>query len=243
MKVPAITGIIQRRILLNFCADPHYVQSLLPENFSVKTYRGNAIVGICLIRLSDIRPKHIPLPFGISSENGAHRIAVEWMDNGIKKSGVYIPRRDSSSRINNLVGGRLFPGIHHLAKFTVQESQGNYHVSFTSSDDTFVSVDVRKAEYLNSSSVFENIENASSFFECGAIGYSPAVKGFDGIELKTKQWLVEPLEVLSYRSSFFENKSIFPEGSIKLDNALLMTNTAHEWHSVKKMNASLQAGL
>ena len=57
---------------------------------------------------------------GVSSENGAHRIAVEWDENEQLQEGVFIPRRDTSLRLNTLVGGRLFPGRHYLAKFNVK---------------------------------------------------------------------------------------------------------------------------
>lgn len=51
----------------------------------------------------------------IHSENAAHRIAVEWDFEGKTFEDVYIPRRDTNSFFNTLVGGRLFPGIHHRA--------------------------------------------------------------------------------------------------------------------------------
>ena len=38
--------------------------------------------------------------------------------------------------------------------------------------------------------------------------------------------------VTSVKSSFFENENVFPKGSVKFDNALLMTQINHEWHSV-----------
>ncbi|MGN7786676.1 hypothetical protein ACTJIJ_19230 [Niabella sp. 22666] len=37
------------------------------------------------------------------------------------------------------------------------------------------------------------------------------------------------MDVLNVKSSFFENKDIFPEGSVAFDNALLMTQVEHEW--------------
>jgi hypothetical protein len=80
---------------------------------------------------------------GLSSENGAHRIAVEWDDNGEVRQGVYIPRRDTSSIINNLVGGRIFPGEHCLAKFNVEEVDGNYAISFKSSDNTSIAIEAK----------------------------------------------------------------------------------------------------
>ncbi len=32
---------------------------------------------------------------------------------------------------------------------------------------------------------------------------------------------------------FFDNENDFPKGSVQFDNALLMTNVEHEWHSVE----------
>src|SRR6187431_165340 len=121
MRIPTIQGIIDRRVLINFTVDPDIIQKIIPQPFRPKNYKGKAIVGICLIRLKHIRPKGLPNFIGISSENGAHRIAVEWSENGETKEGVYIPRRDTSSYLNSLAGGRIFPGRHFHAKFDVKE--------------------------------------------------------------------------------------------------------------------------
>src|SRR4051812_29735442 len=140
----AIHGFLDRRILINFIADPDVVRAIIPSPFKPKIYKGKAIVGICLIRLKNIKPKGLPNFAGVSSENGAHRIAVEWNENGKIKEGVFIPRRDTSLRLNTIIGGRLFPGKHYLAKFNVQESNGNYHIDFVSSDKTKISIDARE---------------------------------------------------------------------------------------------------
>jgi hypothetical protein len=234
MKMPTIQGVIDRRMLINFTADPAIVQGLLPDPFRPKIYKGKAIVGICLIRLKNIRPKGFPAITGIGSENAAHRIAVEWTENGKTREGVYIPRRDSSSILNKLAGGRIFPGKHFLAKFDVREADGHYHIAFKSSDNTSISVDAEKTSDLEKGSIFETLNNASAFFEKGATGFSPKKNQLEGITLHTFNWLVEPLHVTAVYSSFFQNKNIFPEGSIKFDNALLMTEVKHEWHTVGK---------
>lgn len=232
MKLPTIHGFIDRRILINFTADPKDAEKIIPSPFRPKLYKNKAIVGICLIRLKDIKPKGFPDFVGVSSENGAHRIAVEWDDDGQIKEGVFIPRRDTSLRLNTIVGGRIFPGKHHLAKFNVIESGENYHIDFTSSDDTQISIDAMQAKTFDSNSIFETLENVSDFFERGAVGYSPNGKKFDGLKLETYQWEVKPLQVSKVKSTFFENESIFPKGSVKFDNALLMTKVEHEWHRV-----------
>jgi hypothetical protein len=199
--------------------------------------KGKAIVGICLIRLKNIRPKGIPFNIGISSENGAHRIAVEWTEAGEVKEGVYVPRRDTSSKLNSLAGGRVFPGVHHFADFKVNEHNGLYNIEFESEDGTYLKISAENTNEWSNKSVFDSQDCASDFFRQGSIGYSPNKIGgtFDGLELKTKKWEVSPLTVSKVKSSFFENDSIFPEGTITFDNALLMRGIDHEWNSKNKI--------
>jgi hypothetical protein len=232
MKIPTIHGLIDRRILVNFTADPNVVRQIIPSPFRPKIYKDKAIVGICLIRLKDIKPKGLPDFIGVSSENGAHRIAVEWDEDGQVKEGVYIPRRDTSLRLNTILGGRLFPGKHYLAKFNVVEADNNYHIDFISSDNTTISIDAKETERFDPNSIFKTLENVSDFFEKGSVGYSPNNDKFDGLKLQTYKWAVRPLEVSNVKSSFFEDEQLFPKGSIKFDNALLMTKIEHEWHSM-----------
>jgi len=59
---------------------------------------------------SEIKRNQTQRTTRISSENGAHRIAVEWEENGTLKEGAYIPRRDTSSTLNSLAGVTIFPG-------------------------------------------------------------------------------------------------------------------------------------
>jgi len=233
MILPTIHGYIDRRILINFTAEPDVIRKIIPEPFTPKIYKGKAIVGICLIRLRNIKPKGFPDFIGVSSENGAHRIAVEWEEEGEIKGGVYIPRRDTSLRLNTLVGGRVFPGKHYLAKFNVKEGDGNYHIDFTSSDNTNISIDAKEAGRFDPNSIFESLENVSEFFEKGAVGYSPNKNRYEGLMLQTYTWQVHPLEVKKLHSSFFENEAVFPKGSVKFDNALLMKQVEHEWKSMK----------
>ncbi|WP_293917606.1 MULTISPECIES: DUF2071 domain-containing protein [unclassified Sphingobacterium] len=232
MKIPVIHGYIERRLLINYTADPEIISGILPTPFRPKLYKGKAIVGICLIRLKHIKPKGLPDILGIGSENAAHRIAVEWDEGDIIKEGVYIPRRDTSSRINSIAGGRIFPGKHHLATFEVKENRHAYHIDILSSDQTSVSISAEVASAFTKESIFGTLDEVADFFEKGCDGYSPNGKGFDGLRLHTYQWKVTPLTVGQVSSSFFENQSIFPENSIRFDNAILMENIEHEWHSL-----------
>ena len=50
MRIPAMRGIIDRRILANFHIDPDVMACNLPAPFRPKLANGYAIGGICLIR-------------------------------------------------------------------------------------------------------------------------------------------------------------------------------------------------
>ncbi len=233
MKLPIIRGVIDRRILVNYQVDPDVLASLLPTPFRPRLVHGVGMAGICLIRLKHLRPTFLPGWLGISSENGAHRTAVEWEDQGVIHQGVYVRRRDTNSQFNALTGGRLFPGYHHHAHFSVAEKTDDYRVSFKSNDgETSMLVAGRPTDKLPAACVFRTLTEASEFFEAGALGYSdtPDPSRFQGLELRCRNWKVDPLEVIELRSSFFDDTSIFPPGSIKFDCALLMRNIEHEWH-------------
>lgn len=231
MKIPTITGVIDRRILVNFTVDMDVAKAIVPAPFTPKIIDGKAIAGICLIRLKDVRPKGLPAFVGVGSENGAHRFAVEWQEDGQTREGVYIPRRDTSSLFNTLTGGRIFPGKHRRAQFHVDEEDDNYHVDFESSDGTMISIDAKLTDTFNPRSVFKDLATASDFFKAGATGYSPNGNKYEGLHLHTDQWEVKALEVSQVKSSYFEDESVFPKGSVQFDNALLMTNVQHDWSS------------
>lgn len=234
MKIPTITGVIRRRVLLNYRVDADLVRSILPGSFRPQRVNGYAIAGICLIRLEVVRPKGVPAIVGISSENSAHRIGVEWDDHGETKYGVYVPRRDTDNRLNALAGGRVFPGAHHLSDFDVSDENGRIRMKIQAKDygDPLVEFTASESTEFPSDSVFASLDESSAFFEAGCVGYSPKPKSdqLDGLLLKTLNWKVSALAVESIRSAYFDDRSIFPEGSIEFDHALLMRDIDHEWH-------------
>jgi hypothetical protein len=233
MKVSNIIGVIRRRILVNYRIAPALVQSMLPPPFRPKLHGEFAIAGICLIRLEQVRPKGVPAFLGANSENAAHRVAVVWEDEqGQPQEGVYISRRDSDSRLNQLAGGRIFPGEHHAAVFNVKDDGDRIDFNMISKDnEASVLIRGRMARQLPSQSGFKNVEAASNFFEPGSLGYSATQKGdrLEGLRLKTLTWKIAPMEVGQLSSSFFGDEKRFAPGSIAFDCALVMRDIEHEW--------------
>jgi hypothetical protein len=232
MERPPIDGIIDRRLLVNYRVDPDVAATLLPSPFRPQVVNGYAVAGICLLRMTELRPRPLPRFLGLRSENAAHRIAVEWEDDNGVHCGVYIPRRDSASIANVIVGGRVYPGVHHRASFDVHESDQTVAVHLASSDgSTEVDVEVEVSDRLPASDLFADVDEASRFFERGSIGYSATAdpRRFDGLELRTDAWSVVPVRVLRARSSFFDDETRIPNGSAALDCALLMRRVPVRW--------------
>ena len=245
LKLPVITGLIRRRLLVNYRVDPAALESILPSRFRPKLHDGHAIAGICLIRLEGIRPRLFPAWAGITSENAAHRIAVRWTDaDGSEKEGVFIPRRDTGSLPNHLAGGRIFPGEHHLADFDITDRDGRIDLSIQSRDQSMrIRLAAREAAGFSNNSCFRSLEESSAFFEPGSVGFSVTRDccRLDGIRLETHRWKVGSLSVERVESSFFDDPATFPPGSAVFDHALIMRDIPHDWHEVGAMTLPAQA--
>jgi hypothetical protein len=238
MSPPHLASVIERRLLVNYRVDPEVAAALLPSLLRPQRLGGWAVAGICLIRLGQVRPRRFPGVVGVRSENAAHRIAVEWDGPAGVETGVYIPRRDSGSALNVMVGGRLFPGMHHRARFDVREAGQDLHVAYASRDgSTRVSVDVSTVEHFHGSQLFADLEAASEFFRHGSMGLSPRRDGpgLDGLRLGTDSWQVAPVEARAVRSTFFDDRGRFPQGSATFDCALLMREIAAMWSPARSV--------
>ena len=234
MRLPTIHGVIRRRLLVNFRVDAEVMGRFLPLPFRPKLHRGYAIAGICLIKLEQIRPGWLPPICGISSENAAHRIAVLWDEpSGESREGVFIPRRDTGSWLNYFAGGRIFPGEQNLSAFTVTDDGSRISMSIRARDG-HMSINLRahESDSLPNTSCFKALAESSAFFEGGSVGYSVTRNccRLDGIRLQADSWKVRPLAVDRVESSFFDDRSLFPAGSVTFDHALIMRDITHRWH-------------
>ena len=234
MRHPRLAAVVERRLLINYRADPGVVAPLLPDGLRPQLVGDAAVVGVCFMRLGRLRPLGWPSAFSLRSESAAHRIAVEWdLAEGTRR-GVYIPRRDSSALLSVAAGGRLFPGVHHRADFAVAETDDSFRIAFTARDGSASAAVAATMSSTLGGRLFCGADDASAFFQGGAVGFSPtrAGCGLEGVELRTDRWAIEPVTVDQAESSFFADQERFPRGSVELDRGLVMRQVPVTWAPV-----------
>jgi hypothetical protein len=122
--------------------------------------------------------------------------------------------------------------VHHRAAFDVAEHLGNYAIDVRGArGHPLVSVRAHEASALPSDSVFDRVEAASDFFRRDSVGYSATSSpgAYDGIELESFEWKLDPLAVDHVYSAFFSDLARFPAGSVTFDSALSMRRTRARW--------------
>ncbi|MER8041446.1 DUF2071 domain-containing protein [Streptomyces sp. NPDC094032] len=238
MRPPRLASVIERRLLVNYRVAPDAVAPLLPAPLRPQLVRGHAVAGICLLRLGAVRPAWAPAAVGLTSENAAHRIAVEWDGPDGVETGVYIPRRDTASLVNRWAGGRVFPGEHGHADFEVRETPDTLRVAYATRDGlTAVDVTARVTDRLEGSELFADLAEASAFFRAGSKGWSATRSGrsLDGMRLHTDAWHIEAGHVTSARSTYFDDPGRFPAGTATLDSVLVMRDVPVHWRALPDM--------
>ena len=128
----------------------------------------------------------------------------------------------------------MFPGIFNRSTFTSNDTLESLSLQITRPDG---SKQIHFAGHLTNkilaTSLFSSLDEAANFFSLGATGYSATwdPDHFHGMELYCLKWSIEPLAIEHASSAFYDDRNIFPAGTVELDSALVMRNIPHEWHS------------
>lgn len=225
MRLPRLDGTIVRRLLVNFWADPGVVRRVVPAPLEVATRNGCAVLGICLMRLEQLRVQGMPAAEGIAAETMAHRIAIRYPSAQGMKDGVFVWRRDTDCGLLAQLGGLLFPADFRRAEFEVKKGvTGMSLEARTEGGDADVLLLARYTTRWSGSPLFATVEDAGRFFvnaDC-VFSCSRHDRSLEGARLRTLAWEVRSLEVLDFRATFFERRDCFPPDSIGFDGAVLL---------------------
>ena len=226
IRMPKFSSTVQHRMLINYRVDPVVARSLVPAGMRPQIVDGSAVAGICHIRQNRLRPAWLKVPVGLAAESSAHRIAVEWDDATGTHTGVYIAERHSSSRLAQLLGGRLVPGVQKRARFRSSTGGDLIHLELDS-PATKVTADVELTDEFHSELWGDDLHAASEFFRCGSVGWSPSHEGtLEALQIDTDGWKVVPATALNVESSYFDAR---PAGSAVLDCVLVLRDVPFGW--------------
>jgi len=211
---------LRRRLLIAYRLDAQVARDLIPAPLRPLLVDGRAVAGICVLGMDGIRPLGIRGRWGLRSENATHRIAVEWDEGGETRAGVFIFERYSSAAHAVLFGGRLFPGVHRWARFTIAEDRDRFAVSM-SGPGVSLSADVEVGDDTWDSALFATPEDASEFYRAGCVGWSRQHDGvtLERVTLSSTAWAAEGARLHGLRSSFFDS---LPAGAAEFDSVLVM---------------------
>lgn len=224
----SMEGTIAHRLLLNHTADPAAVAPLLPSGLRPQLVDGDALIGVCVLRLRGLRPAGLPRWTSVTTDAAAHRVAVEWDGPEGTEVGVWIVRRDSAQRLPVLAGGRLFPGVHGAARMDVSDDGTRLSVHLAAADGAEVWATTAPPSSWSSRS-FASPEEASAFFAAGRLGWSADHRGrIEGLELCTEGWRADPVDAEA-RVSLFDD--LLPADSWRFDHALLLRDLPVRWRA------------
>ena len=242
-----LEGVVARRLLITYRVDPEVAARILPPPLEPLVYAGAAIAGISLIRIAELRPRGLTPIAGLTIENLSHRFAVTTRDDGgERRPGVLILRRDTESRLVATLGGPLFSGSHHRARFEVEEDERRLRLAVKSDDSSAdVEVEVDWAAAFTPSRTFTTLEEAKCFYQECEHGFQGGARPGEiaAVRLKGLPWRAEAVRLKCARSRYFENEKLFPEGAVELDSAIAMRSLPHEWVEVKEVPEILEEPL
>lgn len=227
MKAPSLRGRIERRILLDVAVDPDVAARQVPPGFTLRLLDGAAVAGICLIRLVELRPPGLPAVVGRTTTAAAHRISVHGPDGS---PGVFVPRRDTSSRAAALAGGRVWPGVHGRADITWTADR----VEVVAADGARVTVALGASGHH-----LTDPDAAIALHSAELTAWSPDRRGgLEAADLECVCWRARPVGVAGWSSSWLGDAAVFPPGSTALAGALVMEDVAVTWRAGSGSDAS-----
>ncbi len=219
---------VRHRLLLSYRVEPSVAQGFVPAPLRPQLVEGFAVAGVCVIALENVRPGWVRPALGLRTTNVAHRIAVEWDEDGRVLSGVYVPHRHSSGAIPALLGGIVFPGAQTRAHVSIEASSERLRATLRHADETMDATVTPSRQF--SSALFPTAEAASEFHRRGVTGWSPRRngRGLESVRLTSEAWSARGARIEEVRSTFFDR---LPAGSAVPDSALVMSDVPFLWRS------------
>lgn len=235
MKISTIAGWLTWRIAVNYRVAPHVMREWIPEPFRPKLIEGHALAGLDLVHQKHQRIAGLPKRMGLTSFLAVHRVLVEWEEMGMRKTGLFVLRRDSSLSVHAWAGGRMYPGLYHRSRFKVSQKDDAFSLRMRSRDDQTIAFEAEKTSHFPHYASFGQINRVASAIRAASPAYQARPDHcdiYEGVDWEIKRWQPQPLRVTHLHASFFEG---MPKNSIFFDHAFLIGESPHRWVRLPEM--------
>ncbi|MEO1450989.1 MAG: DUF2071 domain-containing protein [Bacteroidota bacterium] len=235
MKISTIAGWLTWRIAVNYRVAPHVMREWIPAPFRPKLIEGHALAGLDLIHQKNQRIAGLPKRMGITSYLAVHRVLVEWEEMGMRKTGMFILRRDSSLGVHAWAGGRMYPGLFHRARFKATHEEDAFSLRMRSRDHQTIAFEAQTTNRFPHYASFGQVNRVASAIRAASSAYQARPDHHDiyeGVEWNINSWHPQPLRVTHLHASLFAD---MPKGSIFFDHAFLVADSPHQWIRLPEM--------
>ena len=221
---PAVRGVVERRLLVNYRVGLGTLETVLSGPFRGREVgeSGMGIGSICITKVENARPRFAPGFLGIPVETATHRIYARVEGSG--EHCVYVPRRDVSSGFHAFVMGSLLPTEFSQGEFRTEVKGGEQKIQIDCGNEVVgVVFDEAERDEVDEDSVFYSLESASVFLCEGGVEYSLSGDVYSGVEPCPGEQDLNPVDVEDERSSYFGKMGG------EFDSAFRMEEMEHVW--------------
>jgi len=214
---------VRSRVLVLYRVDPGVAAGLLPAGMRPRLHHDQAVGLICFTRLGSLRSRFLPTR-GAMSDHLDYRFAVE--RDGTEKS--WVLHRETSSWLGGRLGERIVRGKYVRSRFEIQEGTFELELRVESErgEELYLRAEACGTSPAKLVPTPHDLERY--LMACGAAEphdvLAPEVDRIDAQD----GFAPQPLSIFELRSSFFENRQLFPSGTATVDGAWKLVNTRLE---------------
>jgi uncharacterized protein YqjF (DUF2071 family) len=230
----AVETFFESSIVLTFAVPVEQLKALLPECLEPDTFNEQwGFVAVAMVTTKNLRPKGFPEFLGNDFFLTGYRIFVRYKNaQGKNLRGLYILKSETDKKKMSFFGN-----IFTHYKYTTTDikfSKDADRISIAS-EKSGLAIDLRTGEeiQLPATSPFKDWKEARRF--AGPLPFTFTVNRETNevliIEGVREDWIPKPIEVLSHKIQFLEEKKF--EGMV-LANAFIIENIPYYWKKGKK---------
>jgi hypothetical protein len=218
-----LRGPIGCRLVVLYRVAPDALVPLMPEGMRVDPYKGYAVAGLCYTHRVRGEGPWWSNPPSQGGDMLSLRILAELDTTSGPRPALWIPRRETSSRLSARFAGALLRGEHHSCRAELEQGDSTLELRVHAGDVEELYLRAELAGGLEGSLFAHPREAEQVLGESRLVRPKSPIDALagesDDLGLGTGQVSAEPLLVRELRARPFDDRELFTEGSATFDSA------------------------